>query len=354
MSKTGILTFHRTSNFGSCLQAYALYKKAVDLGFDCELIDYRCPAIEKREAIGKQYPFTPKGILLSLLYQPVIDRKAVRLTNFLKDHAKLGQAYTPESIHEANDAYDKFMVGSDIVWGLDITEDDYTYFLDFVRDPGKRYAFSSSVGHHETSGDTQRVGDALSRFDRIAVREEAAVTWVNALCGKEASWVCDPTMLLSADEWDQLVHPKTIKEKYVLVYFQDDKGKCLADAKRYAKAHGLKVYFINYALVPQKGTHSCKPTSLDQFLGLIKNAQMVFTASYHGMLYSLYYHKEFVFYTRAHSDRVLSLANRLGVEDRCADQKDINTYESINYGPVEEKLQQFRQESVAVLTEMLK
>ena len=39
--KTGILTFHRTTNYGAALQAYALQKKLTDIGVQAEIIDYR-------------------------------------------------------------------------------------------------------------------------------------------------------------------------------------------------------------------------------------------------------------------------------------------------------------------------
>ena len=52
-----------------------------------------------------------------------------------------------------------------------------------------------------------------------------------------------------------------------------------------------KVYYINYYR-PAKNAKNVKPTSLEQFLGLIKHASMVFTASYHGMLFSIYFHRQ--------------------------------------------------------------
>ena len=42
MGKVGIITFHRTTNFGSLLQTYGLYKKIELLGKTPEIIDYRC------------------------------------------------------------------------------------------------------------------------------------------------------------------------------------------------------------------------------------------------------------------------------------------------------------------------
>ena len=46
MKKIGILTFHRAENFGAVLQAYALQQYVTNLGYDVEIIDYRCKSIE--------------------------------------------------------------------------------------------------------------------------------------------------------------------------------------------------------------------------------------------------------------------------------------------------------------------
>ena len=80
---------------------------------------------------------------------------------------------------------------------------------------------------------------------------------------------------------------------------------------------------------------------------------MIFTASYHGMLFSMYFHKQFLFYTRAHKSRVISLAKKLSVLDHCGDNLSLNQYNEIYYCKVEEKIQQFRHDSVAILKEML-
>lgn len=353
MKKCGIITFHRTSNFGSCLQAYGLYRKIVDLEYSCEIIDYRCPAVEAREGLGKKYPFTPKGIAKRFFQQSVINRKYRNLMAFLNKNTVLSESLTPDTIDTYKNFYDKCIVGSDIVWDLDITQGDYNFFLNFVDDPARKYAFASSVGNHNATPNDHQMGLALSTFGKIAVREKGTVDWVRRLSGKEAKWVCDPTLLLTAQEWESVIPPKAVKGDYVLVYFQDNDGKCMRDAQAYAKQNGLKVYHISNSLIPAKGVRNCKPTTLEEFLGLIRNAKFIFTASYHGMLFSLYFHKEFVFYTRAHSERVLSLAERLGVQSNCADHLDIGYYEPIDYDQVEKKLQQFRNESIAILTEML-
>lgn len=348
-----MLTFHRTTNFGSALQTYGLYKKIRDLGYECEVIDYRCPAIEQAESLKVEWNIKkPKEIVKNILFQPTLNKKAKNIQKFSNTHMKISQIYTPDNIKEANERYDKIIVGSDIVWGRDITNDDYTYFLDFLNNKEKKYAFASSVGYCTIREDESKLKTLLKEFSQIAVREEEAVKWVKQVSDMDAEWVCDPTMLLSAEEWKCIIPPKKISNNYVLVYFDNEKHECLNNAILYAKKHNKKVYFIQYGL-PVRGVICKQPTSLEEFLGLLINADAVFTASYHGILFSLYFHKKFMFYTRAHKSRVLSLARRLELEEYCGDKKGMVEKIDINYKNVDLKIKQFREESVSILADML-
>ena len=76
MGKIGIITFHRTTNFGSLLQTYGLYKKIELLGETPEIIDYRCDEIESREELNNQIKFTVRELAKRVLFYPTIKRKA--------------------------------------------------------------------------------------------------------------------------------------------------------------------------------------------------------------------------------------------------------------------------------------
>ena len=45
--KIGLLTYHHTTNFGSLLQTYALYRTVIGMGYSCEIVDYRNIDAEK-------------------------------------------------------------------------------------------------------------------------------------------------------------------------------------------------------------------------------------------------------------------------------------------------------------------
>ena len=47
--KVGILTFHRTLNYGAVLQCFALTEVVSNASCEASVIDYRSPIIEQRE-----------------------------------------------------------------------------------------------------------------------------------------------------------------------------------------------------------------------------------------------------------------------------------------------------------------
>lgn len=347
----GIITFQITNNFGAYLHTIALFRKVKELGCDCEVINYRCPSIINREKPSRPKGISLKGILAFIISGKWLMLKYNTLQNELSKYVDLSPNYTPSNLKESNTRYSAFMVGSDVVWSLRITQNDYNFFLEFADDGKLKYAFSSSVGECELYRDDSKLRKLLCRFDSIAVRDEDAVEWVENISGKNAIYVCDPTMLYNANEWDEIIHPKSYKSDYVLVYFASDKIIC--DAREYAAKHHLQVKVIHYGR-PISGVEVEHPISLAEFVGLIKHAQMVCTASYHGMLFSLYYQKELLFYNHGLKTRMASLASILHIENYCGDTTNVSDYQPMKYEVVNKRMMEFKSASMDVLMNMIK
>jgi len=349
--KVGLLTFQDTNNFGSYLQTYGLYKKIIDMGYECDVIDYQCESIVKRER-PKPFRFTlnPKQLAIEILLNPAVRKKYKNLLSFLHRNMTVSERVFKDTILNLADKYDKFIVGSDIVWGLDITENDTTYFLDFVKDQKKKFAFSSSIGNPWDEDEKALVRPCLLDFSSIAVRENESAEWIEDLIGIRPEVVCDPTMLLEKDEWERHVSPKYNDEEYVLVYFPTPDS--IRDAKAYSSKHGIPCYVINQSL-PLKGVKNVNPVIMEDFLSLFRNAAYVFTGSYHGMLFSIYFNRDFVYYNRAHKSRMNTVANKLGIQDRNGVEYDVFHMSSINYSEVNYIVEKYRNYSIQILKEML-
>ena len=351
--KIGILTFHDTNNFGSIAQTYGLYKKIVDLGFDCEVIDYQCANIVRRE-IPKPFhlSLSPKSILHDVFNERHQRMKYNSLSGFLHEKMALSPLCDRHNIIDVTEDYDTLLIGSDIVWGLDITANDLTYFLDFASNRTcHKISYAASIGNPWNDEQKTLVAPLLNKFDHITVREDESALWVKDASGCDSRVVCDPSMLLTTSEWQKEINNQfSFKDKYILVYF--NKGKCLQTAIQYSKKTGLKVKLVGYGVSRSKDYSFVQPHSFGDFLSLIFNAEIVFTASYHGFLFSTYFSRPFVYFNISHPSRMTTLAKRLGVNHLDATQgmPDCISYDVVT---VHNNIEAFRLQSIDTLKAML-
>lgn len=348
--KIGLITFHETTNFGSFLQTYSLYTAINNLGYDCEVVDYKCESIRKRE-LPKTKPesYSLKNIVLYFILERKLQRKFASFQNTVHKCMKLSKPYYKYNIAEADKEYDAFVVGSDMLWNLSITDHDMVYFLDFVKDKRKKYAFSTSIGNRWNDKEIVAVCPFLQDFRRISLREKDSVNWMSGFLEKKIESVCDPTMLLDKNIWEQLIENKIKnKDNYILIYFYDP--QMMKDAKKYAARHKYKILFINYGK-PVKGVKNIHPYHISDFLSLIKHAKSVFTASYHGMLFSIYFEVPFYCYMRENGNNVrfYSVFNRLNLWQCYRKSGDAFKETVIDYGKVAEAVKEWRAESLAIL-----
>lgn len=355
--RTGILTFHDTTNFGSLLQTYALYKVLCNNKIDCDVLNYQCAEIREREFKYESIrSFTIKNIVKYFMFSSKSKKKHRELLRFLENNVSLSRLYNRENIIEANADYDCFIVGSDIVWGMDVTGNDTSYFLDFVLGNKLKMSYASSANEIEKTEYANRITDYLSRFDLISVREKKIKSELSrCLISKKIELVCDPTMLLDTQCWKRLAcssdyNNRLSKEDYILMYFPDGEGKMLCDAKILKKKYNCETYCINDTL-PLRGVKNIHISKIEDFLCFILHAKLILSGSYHGTLFSMYFQREFYYYVRAHGERMKTLAEILEIEDRQASQLMVD--DSINYLKVDKKIKDYRIKSYKYVEKMI-
>ena len=355
-NRIGLLTIHDTLNYGSLLQTYATYMALKSITDNVELIDYKCDAISKRESTHSIAECkSVKDLIKWMMWHPAMNEKKKEFWKFIKDRIVLSEPYSRETIKASNEKYDTFIVGSDIVWGTNITGHDYTYFLDFVDNRKKKIAFSSSIGTAWEEQDKPQIADLIIRFDEISVREQLAAEWIKEISKRKVEVTCDPTMLWNSDFWAELSEDIYLpKEKYVLIYLTTPDKKDVYDGIAYAKEHDLSAYYIDFNYYkPIRGLNIIKPTSIQQWISLIRNADTVFTASYHGLLFSLYFHKNLYYYNGRNTSRMISLSKEIGIEDHEGFKENIEKNSVIDYEKVDKVLRDKREYSWNILREYI-
>lgn len=354
--KIGLLTFQNTTNYGSMLQAFALYYSIKNYEPSCELINYHCPTIEERELpLSLKRCNSLKKLLKWLLCYHFSRCKYKKFQNFFHTHFKdISREYNATNIQKAENQYEAFIVGSDIIWGLDITGGDYTYFFDFIKSESTpRFAYAASFGHKDlpfSGTDQEKMSSYIANFNGISVRESSAVNIVKRLTNQSADFVLDPTLLLSESQWKSLLHfHRPIKKRYILVYFAYNTKETFRLVKKLAQKEHCEIRYIHNSTLNYPRVINIKSASIEQFLNLIHNAVYIVSGSYHGVVFSVNFNKQFFYINEKYTARITSFIELLEIRDRALSIKHIEKLHPIDYKPVNEKLTALRKHSLNIL-----
>lgn len=359
--KIGTLTFHRTTNYGAILQAYALQKTLVSLGAKTEILDYRSPVLEARykKNIFK-YFFNPKNYLKAIIKNAYIRDNCKAFYKFSDDYLNVSSTiYNPQTIDGANQEYIAFIVGSDQVWNPICMGYDDNFYLSFSKK--KKFSYAASFGLEDLgNNDKNWIKPYLTDFVSVSVREKAGVSLFNSITGNVAQCVLDPTLLLH-DEWIEMgsLIDRVEKEKYILVYLLKETNSIFEEAKRYSKIHSTRIVYINDRLFGKLGIKIRYYTTPIEWLNLFIHADCIFTNSFHGTAFSINLHKKFFVELlpppNKVNSRIINILELFNLSNRIIDSSKQDQYESsIDYSKVQEILNIEINRSLEYLTSIIK
>ena len=321
--KVGIITYHRSYNFGALLQAFALRWALARLGHDAFIVNY-WPRYHY-----EMYALFPLRTMWRLLkgkhlrtllhyftYFPNRYKKKKATEEFINKYSKPYWAKYSKS-----SSFDVLVYGSDQIWrkqdGLQ-NKFNPVYFGENVLNTKRNVSYAGSMGKMDLDEDDKKyLVSSLSKFDMLSVRETPLNDLLISL-GLNSQVVLDPTLLLNAEEWDKLLNTQRyINEKYVLFYQVLYESIDEQQAKEYAKQHGLRfVKLLTTAPVSRQEDYVVQTVGPETFISLIKHAEMVFTSSFHGLVFSITYNRPFYAAYSKNASRAESILEALGLRDR--------------------------------------
>lgn len=145
--------------------------------------------------------------------------------------------------------------------------------------------------------------ELLSKYDYISVREKFTKNQIEGIVDKNIYTILDPTLLIDATEWREIVvdNKKYIKYKfipksYILAFTIGSNHTNESELfKRYSEKYKLPVYKIMLNTFKPKGIDKVIPGANPyEFIDLIDNAAFVITNSFHGTAFSLNLNTPFV------------------------------------------------------------
>jgi len=239
------------------------------------------------------------------------------------------------------------------------------YFLDFADNEKIKVAYAASFGISEWEGDseiTKQITPLIKRFNAIGVRENDGVTICKKTFNIDATQVLDPTLLLDEKDYLKILQKNKKFEGvdyigYHLIQDREANGPLWKKVKtenshRIINLFGEKKTFL--------GKRYLRFNSIEHWLYGVKNASLIVTDSFHCVIFSIMFQKNFVCIPnqRGGISRLNNLLNMLGLQDRlCKSESfDANNYISnpVNYKQVNEKLNVYKIESFEFLRKALK
>ncbi len=360
--KIGIMTWYSYNNYGSKLQATAIYNILKQKGYTPTFINY-----SPRGTISENLSFR---VILKKVFDKISNRnKAITNNESFKLYSKNYFSETEKcdsyiDLFQLNDDFDAFVCGSDQIWSPN--NFDPRFFLDFANS-NKIVAYAPSIGLSAINDSIifNKMKELINRFNYISIREETGAKIIKDICGKNVNVVVDPTLLMNKDDWQRFESKSLNKElkndNYIVTYFLGESDKYLDGIKKYAKENKLVIY--NIPVYKKRKINKFDfhyEVGPSEFLSLIKNAKCVFTDSFHGTIFSINYNVNFYTYKRFNdkskinqNSRVTDFLGKLSLYDRIVDNKSLLKNSNIKYSIINQKIEKFRNESMSFLLSSL-
>ena len=318
--KIGVLTYHYANNYGAVLQAYALKNHLEKQGHNVEILNYNTSKLylKNRPLKSKIKTFMWNGLKKVLGGA----KKEKAFVCFRKSKLEVEGEQIKE--HSALEHYvkkqdfDAFIVGSDQVWNTEINGKDKAYFLDFAGDK-KRISYAASFGVSDLPiEDLKTVKEAVSLFNAVSVREETGKEILKKSGFKgNIQVVLDPVFFLDEKQWSKIFSKRLIDRKYILCYVMPGdsilENKIVSIANKIKEKTGFEIIFIGrkeYCRFKNDGKDIIG-ASPEDFLSLIKYAEVVVTNSFHGTAFSILFSKCFYALTNPNKTGNKQLGSRI-------------------------------------------
>lgn len=252
------------------------------------------------------------------------------------------------------------IAGSDQVW----TSGQRECFLGDVEDDVRKLTYAVSADWTAVDnipGWEDLIKMTAQTFAGVSIRESVGVEKYKKITGREdVVRVCDPVLLMRPEFYVEKFHLKSRKSKQgnMVCYFVNacsEKDVGMATLREIATTMNKRLRFIGIQGAENIPTRveRVHPTP-NQFLQLILDADIVFTNSFHGLLFSILFNKQFVFVQQVthpgidQNMRQYEYLEFFGLTDRAVGPRDsLSDVESvlareIDWKRVNERVERFR------------
>lgn len=335
--EVGVVGPYTVENYGNNIQYYSLYQAIRKEGYTALMIERPQDALckpHKRPILFKENPYAPEDMA------PLFPSKP-----------KMGSL---------NKNVKSFLVGSDQIFRGNLFKCFGEYVsLDWVDDIPFKSVYGLSFGldfWDEKPNVKRKIARDLKRFNKLSFRESSGQRLMQTeFGGLTGPVVLDPVFLLDRPDFEALIRKSDtrVPPHSLFCYILDKQENKTLLLEAFAKEHRLTPYTVTDAGLE-------KPEAqiyVEDWIKIIAESEFVLTDSFHGMCMAIIFQKQFFVICNAWrgTTRFVNLLEQLGLTSRIVEtvQDILKPHEPIDYREVNIKLRQCKEESLAVLRQML-
>lgn len=321
--KIGILTYHRSHNYGAFLQCYSLSRKlnAIE-GIECEVINYDLDRGDKAYKIR-------------IWKRPIYYRIFKKQDKMFDDVQKLlplsGELLLDNGyksiLDYANQHYDVVVAGSDEIWRIASRGFPNVYWLpgkhDFIK---MSYAASArnpqSLLTEEVKG---KMRELYSDFEYIGARDDISIKQINEIVGNSvANRNCDPTFFYDRYGNKEMLRERLCskwnikRDKKIIAVFYDRP----ALISKLRKILGREYKFICITRPMWNADKNLCSVTPFEWADIIGGCDYMLTSYFHGMLFAVNQNTPFMAIDRRanrdnlETSKLYDFLSYSGIEDR--------------------------------------
>lgn len=298
--KIGIVTLPLHSNYGGILQAWALQTVLTRMGHDVKVIDR-----DFKSRISDWFFLYPKRILKKYVLKkniPIFHEKlqyasylnnTVHTRSFMEKYIKRRLVRNLSDIKKKE--FDAYVFGSDQIWRPIYITQFYPKVTDAFGQFANnwnvvRLSYAASFGVDDlgefSNSEIEEVKKELHHFNAVSVRESDGVNICKKYFDIDAIHVLDPTLLISKEEYLNLVDSIPVSKNGILEYILDP------DTEKETIVKNLQTNFDEsiYSLL----SHGKSQVSVEEWIAGFRDAKMVVTDSFHACVFSIIFQKPFI------------------------------------------------------------
>lgn len=347
--KIMIVTPFDSANFGAYLQAYCLkifLEKKGHMVVHCNTRDEKYV----RSLYFTDKPIKKKDKLLPWVFKSNKRFGKQKYEEFRKAH----EVFEIEDVSKED--FDLVILGSDEIWN--INKPVFLNLLFWGSHYSNVIAYAPSIGGAkiESFSEHDDIIKCLKGISCVLPRDVNTQCMVEKYSGKVTELVCDPTILVPVDDYYRELDIPYMKEnRCLLIYAYGLDHRTIEVLKEYAKKNDLKTVSCCFNHTWCDYQVNCSPL---YFSSIIRQAYKVFTTTFHGSVFCILNHADFV--TKATSPKTEYLLSQMKLKNRMVDKNGISVSNiekiltsELNYTDTDSIIKDVRLKSVGLLLDAI-